>query len=337
MIIIEEHFSLKSFNTFGIQSYAKIFAEATTLDDLLSVTGIFRNNPLPKLVMGGGSNLLFTKDYEGIVIFPNIKGIELVKHSGECTWLRAYAGEKWDQFVEFCVSKNLGGIENLSFIPGNVGSCPIQNIGAYGVEVKETIDSVEAIDIQTGDKRIFSNAECQFGYRDSIFKREVKDQYIITSVVFKLRKQPAIFLSYKDVIEELQNFSGISVVTVRQAIVNIRRRKLPDPEHLGNAGSFFKNPVISTSQFQSIKEKYPTAPSFVIDEKSVKVPAAWLIESCDWKGKQEGNVGTHPVQPLVIVNYGGATGAEIIQLAEKIKKTVVQRFGIELETEVNII
>jgi UDP-N-acetylmuramate dehydrogenase len=337
MIIIEETFSLKSFNTFGIQSYAKIFAEATTMDDLKNIIGIFRDNPLPKLVLGGGSNLLFTKDFDGIVLYPNLEGIELVRHSGESTWLRVYAGDNWDKFVEFCVSKNLGGIENLSLIPGNVGACPIQNIGAYGVEVKDVIESVETLDIFTGDKRIFSNAECRFGYRDSIFKHEAKNKYIITSVVFKLRKQPAIFLNYKEVIDEMHNFHEVTVATVRKAIINIRRRKLPDPAEFGNAGSFFKNPIISTTQFQSIKEKFSSAPCYVIDKESVKIPAAWLIENCGWKGKREGNVGTHAIQPLVIVNYDGATGSEVIHLAEKINESVNQQFGIKLEMEVNVI
>lgn len=337
MIVIEENFSLKSFNTFGIQSYAKIFAEATTIDDLKSIIDIFRDNPLPKLVLGGGSNLLFTQDFDGIVMYPNLEGIELVKHSGEITWLRAYAGENWDKFVEFCVSKKLGGIENLSLIPGNVGACPIQNIGAYGVEVKDVIESVEVIDIKTGDKLIFSNADCQFGYRNSIFKHEGKNKYIITSVVFKLRNQPAIFLNYKDVMEELSNFSEVTVATVRQSIINIRRRKLPDPAEFGNAGSFFKNPVISTNLFQTIREKFSSAPSFPVDNESVKIPAAWLIETCGWKGVRQGNVGTHENQPLVIINYNGATGREVVQLAEKIHKSVSQRFGIELEMEVNVI
>ncbi len=337
MIIIEENFSLKSFNTFGIQSYAKIFAEATTLDDLKSIIDIFRNNPLPRLVLGGGSNLLFTKDFDGIVMYPNLEGIELVKHSGESTWLRAYAGENWDKFVEFCVSKKLGGIENLSLIPGNVGACPIQNIGAYGVEVKDVIESVEVLDIKTGDKLIFSNADCQFGYRNSIFKNEAKNKYIITSVVFKLRNQPAIFLNYKDVMQELNNFTEVSVATVRQSIINIRRRKLPDPAEFGNAGSFFKNPIISTNLFQSIKEKFSLVPSFSIDKELVKIPAAWLIETCGWKGVRQGNVGTYENQPLVIINYNGATGTEVVQLAEKIYKSVSQRFGIELEMEVNVI
>jgi UDP-N-acetylmuramate dehydrogenase len=337
MILIEETFSLKSFNTFGIQAYAKIFAEATTMEDLISIIGIFRDNPLPKLILGGGSNLLFTKDFDGVVIFPNLVGIELVRHSGESTWLRAYAGENWDKFVEFCVSKNLGGIENLSFIPGNIGACPIQNIGAYGVEVKDVIESVDALDIQTGDKRTFSNEECQFGYRDSIFKNEAKNKYIITSVVFKLRKQPAIFLSYKEVMDEIRKFPDVTVANVRQSIINIRRRKLPDPAEFGNAGSFFKNPLISTNKFQSIKEEFSLAPSYIVDKETVKIPAAWLIETCGWKGIREGNVGTHPNQPLVIVNYNGAKGRDVIQFAEKISNSVKQRFGIELQMEVNVI
>ncbi len=337
MAILEEKFSLQKFNTFGIQCYCKIFAEAKTINDLKSIISEYCYNPLPKLVLGGGSNLLFTKNFEGVVIYPNIKGIELVKHSAESTWLRAYAGENWDNFVEFCVAKNLGGIENLSHIPGNVGGCPIQNIGAYGVEVKDVIDSVEALDIQTGDKIIFTNAECQFGYRDSIFKHGAKNKYVITAVIFKLRKQPAIILNYKDVIEELRNISEVTLSAVRQAIINIRRRKLPDPAQFGNAGSFFKNPIVSVDAFQSIQKKYPMAPSFTVDSEYVKIPAAWLIESSGWKGVREGNVGTHESQPLVIVNYANATGNEVVEFSEKINKSILQKFGVDLETEVNVI
>lgn len=337
MIIIEECYSLKSYNTFGIQCLARIFAEANNPDDLKTIVNVFRDDPKPKLILGGGSNLLFTDDFDGVVIFPDLKGIELVKHTRDHVWVKVYAGENWDNFVSHCVSKNWGGVENLSLIPGNVGACPIQNIGAYGVEVKDLIDTVEAIELQSGDIRLFSNEECHFGYRDSIFKHEAKNKYIITAVTFKLLKNPICKINYGDVSQELKNFDGITVATVRESVINIRRRKLPDPEKLGNAGSFFKNPVIPVDVFTMIKQTYPDVTSYPAEPRHVKIPAAWLIQTCGWKGKREGNVGTHETQPLVIVNYGNATGKEIFEFAARIKESVDHQFGINLEMEVNVI
>jgi UDP-N-acetylmuramate dehydrogenase len=337
MIIIEESFSLKSYNTFGIQSYARFFAEANNLADLKTIVGVFRDDHRPKLILGGGSNLLFTDDFDGIVIFPDLKGTDLLKETDSHVLVKASAGENWDTFVNFCVSQGWGGIENLSLIPGNVGACPIQNIGAYGVEVKDVLHAVETLDISTGEARIFSNAECCFGYRDSIFKHEAKNKYIITSVTFKLAKHPVFQINYPDIRAELDRFGETTISSVRQAIINIRKKKLPDPEQLGNAGSFFKNPVIAPDKFNAIKQEYPSAPSYPATGGLIKIPAAWLIQTCGWKGKREGNVGTHESQPLVIVNYGGATGKEIIGFAQKIQDTVTQKFDIESEMEVNIV
>jgi UDP-N-acetylmuramate dehydrogenase len=337
MIIIEECYSLKSYNTFGIQCLARIFAEANNPDDLKTIINVFRDDPKPKLILGGGSNLLFTDDFAGVVIFPDLKGIELIERTHGFVLIKAYAGENWDSFVSYCVSQNWGGIENLSLIPGNVGACPIQNIGAYGVEVKDVIDKVEAIDLQTGDTRIFSNNECRFGYRDSIFKHEVKNKYIITAVIFKLSTQPVLKINYGDVKAELENYKEININSVRESIINIRRRKLPDPEMFGNAGSFFKNPVVPNDVYNTIREEYPDAPSYHVNSDCVKIPAAWLIQMCDWKGRREGNVGTHETQPLVIVNYGEATGKEVFEFGKKIQTSVLQKFSIELEMEVNII
>jgi UDP-N-acetylmuramate dehydrogenase len=337
MISIEETFSLKSFNTFGLKAYTRFFAEADNVEDLKTVLNVFQDNPLPKLILGGGSNLLFTRDYEGIVIYPDLKGKEIAREDEKNVCIKAYAGENWDQFVAFCVSNNWGGLENLSLIPGNVGACPIQNIGAYGVEVKDVIDSVEAWNLETGEKKIFSNAECCFGYRDSIFKNDLKNKYLIVSVVFQLSKQPVPNMNYKDVLEELKNFKTISIDTVREAIINIRHRKLPDPEEYGNAGSFFKNPVVSINLFKKIKDEYPEVPSFPVNEQHVKIPAAWLIQTAGWKGVREGNTGTHPTQPLVIINYGGASGMEIFNFAKKIQLSIHEKFGIELEMEVRIV
>lgn len=337
MIIIEECYSLRSYNTFGVQSLARIFAEASNPEDLQTIVSVFRDDHRPKLILGGGSNLLFTDDFDGVVIFPDLKGYEVVEQTNDHVWVKAYAGENWDKFVSYCVSRKWGGVENLSLIPGNVGAGPIQNIGAYGVEVKDVIDTVEAIDLQTGDIRFFSNAECCFGYRDSIFKQALKDKYVIIAVTFKLAKNPVCNVNYRDVVEELKSFAEINVGSVRQSIMNIRRRKLPDPEKLGNAGSFFKNPLVPVDVYHSIKQEFNDAPSYPVDDNFVKVPAAWLIQTCGWKGKREGNVGTHETQPLVIVNYGEATGKEIFEFGKRIQESVLQRFAIALEMEVNVI
>lgn len=337
MITIEECYSLMSYNTFGIQSYATLFARAQNVEELKDIIDKYSEDHRPKLILGGGSNLLFLQDFNGIVIMPDIHGIELIKQTPDHVWVRAFAGENWDSFVEYCVSKNLGGIENLSLIPGNVGACPIQNIGAYGVEVKDVIDSVEAIEIQTGKSKTFTNSECRFGYRESIFKKEAKQKFIITSVIFKLALSPILKTSYKDVEEELISLGEKNISTVRQAIINIRKRKLPDPEQYGNAGSFFKNPVITREKFEAIKHEFPEIPSYPADFGLVKISAAWLIQTCGWKGKREGNVGSFPTQPLVIVNYGGATGKEVFTFASRIQESVKQNFDIELEMEVNVI
>jgi UDP-N-acetylenolpyruvoylglucosamine reductase len=337
MIIIEECYSLKSYNTFGVQCLARFFAEAASLEGLKTVVSVFKDDHRPKLILGGGSNMLFIDDFDGIVIYPDLKGYEVVAQTNDHVWVKAYAGENWDDFVAHCVSRNWGGVENLSLIPGNVGASPVQNIGAYGVEVKDVIDSVEVIDLQTSEMLSLSNTDCKFGYRDSIFKREAKDKFVVVSVTFKLVKHPVFNINYKDVNEELKNFKELNLRSVRQSIINIRHRKLPDPEKLGNAGSFFKNPVVPVDLYNTIKEKFADVPSYPVDKDSVKIPAAWLIQTCGWKGKREGNVGSHETQPLVIVNYGGASGKEIYEFGKKIQDDVRQKFGIELEMEVNII
>ena len=337
MIVIEENFPLRDFNTFGLPARARIFAEASSTGDLITIVNLFRDNPLPKLILGGGSNLLFTNDFDGVVIYPNLLGIEIVQEEEDVVWIKAFAGENWDKFVSFCVSKTWGGIENLSLIPGNVGACPIQNIGAYGVEVKDTIHLVEALNIETGEIQTFSNEDCKFGYRDSIFKRTVKNQYIIVSVTFKLSKKLILKTDYKDVMALLSENSTVNLQNVRDAIIQIRRRKLPDPSVVGNAGSFFKNPVIDTSQFEKLQATHPGITSFSAGEGKQKIPAAWLIEKCGWKGKREGEVGTLENQSLVIVNFGEAKGIDIYNFAKKIQQSVLDSFGIELEMEVNIL
>jgi UDP-N-acetylmuramate dehydrogenase len=337
MILIEENYPLKSLNTFGINAHARFFAEATTPEDMKTVISIFKDNEQPKLIMGGGSNLLFTSDFNGVIYYPSIKGIEITRMNDTHVWVKTCAGENWDQFVAYCVKRNWGGIENLSLIPGNVGACPIQNIGAYGVEVKDCIDSVEALDLNTCEIQTFSNAECRFGYRDSIFKNELANRYLISAVTFRLTLNPQANTAYKDVLEELKHFDKLTIASVREAIINIRRRKLPDPEEFGNAGSFFKNPVIPIALFEKIRSDYPEVPLFPVSENLFKIPAAWLIQTAGWKARREGNTGTHPSQPLVIINYGGATGSEIVAFAKKVQEAVFKIFSVELEMEVRII
>jgi len=337
MIIIEEGYSLKQYNTFGLCVYARIFAEVNQPDELKNVVNIFRDDLRPRMILGGGSNVLFTKDYDGIVIFPDLRGCDLIKETGEHIWIKVFAGENWDDFVGLCVSKNWGGLENLSLIPGKVGASPIQNIGAYGVEVKDVIESVETLETTSGKTRIFTNAECGFGYRDSIFKREAKFQYIITAVTFKLSKQPAYKTTYKDVTDELKNFPEVNLNSIRQAIIQIRQRKLPDPKHLGNAGSFFKNPIITEGHYKALQSEFSNLTSYPSDHNKVKISAAWLIEAAGWKGKRIENVGTCETQPLVIVNHGNATGSEIVNFAKMIQEAVLLKFNIALDMEVNII
>jgi UDP-N-acetylmuramate dehydrogenase len=337
MIIIEECYPLKSFNTFAVEAYARMFAEADSLEDVRTLVGVFGNDTRDKLILGGGSNILFTENFDGVVIFPNTKGIELLEQNDENVWVKAAAGENWDEFVAFCVSNNWGGVENLSLIPGNVGACPVQNIGAYGVEVKDVIDSVETIELTTGKAVTFTNAECCFGYRDSIFKQQAKGKYLVTAVIMKLKKNPVCKIKYADVTDELSNFPEINIGSVREAIIRIRGRKLPDPVQYGNAGSFFKNPVISVDKFDALKTVHPAIPSYPAGSDNVKLPAAWLIQTSGWKGRREGNVGTHEIQPLVIINYGGATGTEIITFAKKVQQAVFAQFDIRLEMEVNIL
>ena len=292
------------------------------------------------LVLGGGSNLLFTKNFSGLVLKNEILGITKFKEDSENIWLRVGAGENWHHFVKYCVENNLGGVENLSLIYGTVGAAPIQNIGAYGVEVKEVIERVEAYNIQTGEILFFDRNECEFGYRDSVFKRQLKNKVIISHVVFRLAKNPVFRLSY-GAIQEVLDKKGITKPTIQavsQAVIEIRQSKLPDPAVLGNAGSFFKNPEIPKFLFEKLKITFPNIPAYPSEKPDqMKIAAGWLIEQCNWKGKKVGNTGSHASQALVLVNYGGATGREIAELAQAIQQSVLEKFAIHLETEVNII
>jgi len=333
-----EDISLKPYNTFGIDVRARFFAEALSEEDIMILAGNLREEYHPLLILGGGSNILFTKDFPGTVMKISTKGILVIKEDEDTIWVKASAGENWDELVKFCVNKGWGGLENLSAIPGNVGTSPVQNIGAYGVEMKNAFFELEAFDLESNVKRIFSKEECGFGYRESIFKLQYKGRFIILSVTFRLEKNPVLCLGYDNIMEELSllkvNHPGIA--DVREVICRIRSRKLPDPAVTGNAGSFFKNPVILPQQFEKLKELFPGIVSYLQDGK-IKLAAAWMIEQCGWKGKRIGNAGVHPTQPLVLVNHGNATGLEILNLSKEIQKSVFERFGVTLEREVNII
>jgi UDP-N-acetylmuramate dehydrogenase len=336
----DEHRSLKPFNTFGIDAAARYLTEAEAVSDLQNILFSESFRSVPKLFLGGGSNILLTQDYNGLVVLIKLKGIEKIKEDSTHVWLKAGAGVNWHQFVLHAISTNLGGIENLSLIPGTVGAAPMQNIGAYGVEIKDTFDSLEALHIETGQLQTFANADCQFGYRESVFKHDLKGQYIITSVTFRLTKNPTSFnTSYGDIQKTLQEM-GVQTPTLKavsDAVIHIRQSKLPDPKEIGNAGSFFKNPVISQVQFAALQARYPAVPSYPAEADKVKVPAGWLIEQAGWKGVQMGNVGVHKRQALVLVNYGHGSGKEIQQLAQTIQRSVKDTFGIDLHTEVNFV
>jgi UDP-N-acetylmuramate dehydrogenase len=334
--ILQNH-PLRSLNSFHFDIRARAYCECRNINEVrqvISSTSV-RNEKI--LILGEGSNILFSGDFMGLVIRPLIRGKEIIREDRNNVWIRAGAGENWDDFVAWACAWGFGGIENLSLIPGSVGSGPIQNIGAYGTELEQTVEEVSAIDVLTGQKLTFTNEACRFGYRDSIFKQEWKDKCIITSVTFRLSKKPELNLSYQLVAEKLSGYKRKDVETIRNIIINIRRTKLPDPDELGNAGSFFKNPVVSAEHYQRLLADYPGIPSYPAAGESRKIPAAWLIEQCGWKGKRRGDAGTYGKQPLVLVNYGGATGKDILELANLIEKDVKDKFGIRLNKEVNVI
>ncbi len=336
--MVEKNVSLKPYNTFGIDVKAKSYCNITSIDILNDQLKIRDNHPL--FVLGGGSNMLLTKDLEALVLHINLKGIEITKETEDKVHIKAMAGENWHDFVLWCLRQNYGGIENLSLIPGNVGTAPIQNIGAYGVELKDVFVSCDAIHIENQGSRTFTKEDCQFDYRESVFKQELKGQYILTSVTFELTKtNHQLYTDYGAIQQEL-NDSGIdspSIQDVSNAVIAIRQSKLPDPNEIGNSGSFFKNPVITKTQFEKLKENFPEAPSYVVSEELIKVPAGWLIEKAGFKGKRFNNYGVHNKQALVLVNYGDANGSDIFALAQLIQKTVKRLFDIKIETEVNII
>jgi UDP-N-acetylmuramate dehydrogenase len=336
-MLICKNISLKQYNTFGLDYKANCMIHAKTEKETAS---ILRREILwkePLLIIAGGSNLLFTSDFAGTILCPKIRGIRIVKQEGNEIVISAGAGVDWDKLVEWTVDKGFGGLENLSLIPGKVGATPVQNIGAYGAEAKDTIVKVVALDKNDGSRHEFSNSECEFGYRESIFKKKYKGRYLVIRVYFRLSVNPTLKLEYGSLKEEVQKLGGATLKNVRQAVINIRRSKLPDPEIIANAGSFFKNPVVDNSVALDLKKSYPGLPCFDDPSGGTKLAAGWMIEQCGWKGKRIGDAGVHDKQSLVLVNHGKATGKEIFYLSEKIKSSVSEKFGIDLEREVEVI
>ena len=335
-MITKKNFSLKDYNSFNIDVNAKEFIEINSKEELIGLNGLLKNEKI--LFLGGGSNILFTKDYDGTVIYLNLKGIKIEKENTDFSVVKANAGENWSDFIEFCLNNNLGGVENLSLIPGNVGSAPVQNIGAYGVELKDVFLSCEVFNFDDFSLKDFDLSDCEFEYRNSVFKKN--KNLIILSVKLKLtNNNHDINTSYGDINDELKksNIDNPTIKDISRVISNIRRRKLPDPKQIGNAGSFFKNPIVNKEKLNWIEKHHENVPSYKIDKNDYKIPAAWLIETAGLKGKKFGKFGIHKSQPLVIVNYGGAEGGDIYKLSLSIKEIIKKIFKIELETEVNII
>lgn len=340
MISISENVSLLPYNTFKIAATARFFTTVTSLDDTIELfrSKIFTEHE--RLILGGGSNVLFTRNFDGLIVKNELKGIEVTDETDQNVTLKVYSGENWHELVVHCVDRDFGGIENLSLIPGTVGAAPMQNIGAYGVEVKEVIHNVEAIEISTGKIHTFSNAECRFGYRESIFKQSLKEKFFISSITLTLTKKVHHFNTSYGAIAEVLKEKGVQTLSVKaisEAVIDIRKKKLPDPNLIGNAGSFFKNPSVDKDFFDALKKKFEAIPSFPGEHGLIKIPAAWLIEQCGWKGKTLENIGVHKHQALVLVNYGNGDGKKIWQLARDIQSSVHEKFSITLQPEVNII
>jgi len=336
---LREDFLLRKFNTFHINASARYFTEISNADQLQDLIHSGLLNEHPFLLLGGGSNVLSKGNMNGIVAHISNKSIEVIEKNEDSVLVKASAGENWHEFVSFCVENGFGGLENLSLIPGNVGSCPIQNIGAYGVEVKDCFHSLEAFNLQTGELKVYAHDECEFGYRDSIFKKELKGKVVIWSVTFGLNLNPAVHIEYGAIRQELSAM-GIekpSISDVSKAVCTIRQNKLPDPDVLGNAGSFFKNPTVDLKFADKLKESFPNLVSFPQGDDRVKLAAGWLIEQCGWKGYRDGYAGVHENQALVLVNYGNASGTDLLTLAHKIQNSVYVRFGVKLDMEVNVI
>ncbi|MBV7441434.1 UDP-N-acetylmuramate dehydrogenase [Weeksellaceae bacterium TAE3-ERU29] len=339
MLEIKQNISLKPFTTMALDVTANKFLEINSIKDLKEFFSNYKNEDF--YVLGGGSNVLFLNDFKGFILKIDLKGISIESEDDDFVYLKASAGENWHQFVQYTLDKNYGGLENLSLIPGTVGASPIQNIGAYGVEVKDCIEKVEAFNTKTLKLEYFNNKDCKFDYRESIFKRDLKGKYIVTSVIFKLtKKNHKLNVNYGAIKEELNNlgaFENPTIQKVSEAVINIRESKLPNPKDCPNTGSFFKNPIIETEKYNTLHKKYINIPGYPITDKEIKVPAGWLIENTGWKGKRKGNVGVHDKQALVLINPGYGTGEEVYNLSQEIIDSVKNIFGIELEREVNVI
>jgi UDP-N-acetylmuramate dehydrogenase len=335
---IRTDFSLKNYNTFGIEAKATQFVAVHNLEELRTV--LAENKSQKKFILGGGSNMLLTKDIDALVIHIDFKGKKIIQENDDVVWVECQAGENWHEFVLWTIDNNFGGLENMSLIPGNVGTTPVQNIGAYGTEIKDTLTFCHAMTIENQDMETFTKDACHFGYRESVFKNEAKDQYIITSVVFELTKRNhRINTSYGDITAELnkKNITNPTLKDVSDAVIAIRQSKLPDPKELGNSGSFFKNPILLKTDFEKIHQQFPEMKYYEVSDTEVKVPAGWLIEQAGFKGKRFGDAGIHKNQALVLVNYGKATGQEILTVSETIQETIFNTFGIHIEAEVNVI
>lgn len=335
---VEKNISLKPYNTFGIDVKAKYLLSIDNTENLREALTDDHLKHQDRLILGGGSNILFTRDVDGLVLLNRISGIEIIRQDDQRVWVRAGAGETWHDLVMWSIEQGLGGMENLSLIPGSVGAGPMQNIGAYGVELKDSFYELEALQLDTMEIRKFSAADCKFGYRESVFKHELKNRFFITHVTFCLSRNPQLNTSYGAIAQELQQM-GITVPGVRDvsnAVINIRRSKLPDPKVLGNAGSFFKNPEVDQQVFDQLKAAHPNVVGYPTIPGKVKLAAGWLIEQCGWKGKVVGHTGSHKDQALVLVNYGEATGKEIYELALQIRDSVIEKFGVRIDPEVNV-
>lgn len=338
-MLVSENVLLQPYNTFGINAQARYFSTFADLEQLQALLQDTRWQSSPRMILGGGSNILFTKDVDGLVMKNELKGITVLKEDDDYIYVKAGAGENWHRFVMHCIDHNYAGLENLSLIPGNVGASPMQNIGAYGVEIKDHFHELEAWHLKDNALVTFNNAGCAFGYRESVFKRKYKDQFVILSVTYRLLKQPHFNTSYGAIEQELQRMgvTDLSIKAISQAVINIRSSKLPDPAQIGNAGSFFKNPTVDAAQYASLKTAHPNIVAYPVDNGHYKLAAGWLIEQCGWKGYRHNDAGVHAKQALVLVNYGHASGQEIYQLSQQVLDSVKEKFGVELEREVNII
>lgn len=337
--MIRENVSLEAYNTFGLNAKARFFTEISSVERLQHCLSDSRWSMQPLLILGEGSNVLLTQDFPGLVIKNQIKGIEKVAEDDDHVWVRVGAGESWHRFVLYCIANQWAGVENLSLIPGTVGAAPMQNIGAYGVEITQVFDRLSAIRISDANSQVFDHAACRFGYRDSAFKNYLKNQYIITTVTLRLNKKPHFHVEYGAIRHTLAEMgvTELNIKAISDAVIKIRTQKLPDPKKIGNAGSFFKNPVVSAEQFEALLTQHPEIPHFPAGDVHYKIPAAWFIEQCHWKGRRIGNIGVHDHHSLVLVNYGNGSGLAIKKLAEDIQASVREKFGVEIIPEVNII